>query len=150
MDEMNIGEIAQLAGIQTSAIRYYESIGLVPPPKRASGWRRYDSDVLRRLSVIRTAREIGFSLEEIKVLLDGFPMETTPPERWQQLAERKLPEVEALIERALILKSILESGLRCDCDSVEECITSLGESCRAPQSAPLVFVEPWVSADKSE
>jgi MerR family redox-sensitive transcriptional activator SoxR len=131
MDEMNIGQIAQIAGLQTSAIRYYESIGLVPLPKRASGWRRYEADVLRRLNVIKSAREVGFTLEEIRTLLDGLPLDASPSERWQRLAVRKLPEVEALIERAMLLKSMLEAGINCDCDCVEDCITSLGEACQA-------------------
>jgi MerR family redox-sensitive transcriptional activator SoxR len=131
MEEMNIGEIARLTGMQTSAIRYYESIGLVPSPRRSSGWRRYTADVLKRLGVIRTARELGFTLEEIGVLLDGFPPGTRPSERWTELAERKLPEVEDIIHRAAILKSMLEAGIQCDCDCVEDCITSLGESCLA-------------------
>src|SRR5262245_3783014 len=120
---MTIGEIARLAGIQTSAIRFYESIGLVSPPPRSSGWRRYTSDVLDRLAVIRVAREVGFTLEEIQTLLDGFPPETQPSARWRTLAERKLPEVELLIRRASALKSLLEAGLACDCACIEECIT---------------------------
>jgi MerR family redox-sensitive transcriptional activator SoxR len=132
MRDLNIGEVARRAGLHASAIRYYESIGLVPPPPRSSGWRRYPPDVLERLNVIRTARELGFSLEEIRTLLDGFPQGTQPSQRWHTLAESKLPEVEATIQRALKLKALLEAGLDCGCADVEVCITSEGESCLVP------------------
>jgi MerR family redox-sensitive transcriptional activator SoxR len=130
MDGLNIGQVAQQTGLHTSAIRYYESIGLVPEPERRSGWRRYEPEVLDRLSVIRTASELGFKLVEIRTLLDGFPLDTEPSERWQALAGQKLPEVREIIARATILQALLEAGLNCDCESIEVCISSLGESCR--------------------
>jgi MerR family redox-sensitive transcriptional activator SoxR len=64
MSLMNIGELAQCLGINTSAIRYYESIGLLPKPPRESGWRKYDPSILDRLRVIHAARKIGFSLKK--------------------------------------------------------------------------------------
>ena len=70
----------------------------------------------------RMARELGFSLEDIRTLLNGFSPDTAPPARWQQLATRKLPEVDALLERAKAMKRLLERGLRCDCVSVLDCI----------------------------
>src|SRR5574341_1929395 len=93
MVALNIGELARQAGMQTSAIRYYESIGLMPPPPRASGWRRYDPAAIERLRVIKAARDVGFSIGEISMLLNGFPRGTPPSERWQKLAEKKLPEI---------------------------------------------------------
>lgn len=101
----------------------------MPSPPRASGWHRYDADVLKRLGIIHTARELGFTLEEIGVLLDGFPQRTRPSERWTELVERKLAEVEDIIRRAAIPKSMLEAEIKCDCDCVEECSASLGDSC---------------------
>ncbi len=121
MAELTIGEVARRAGLQTSAVRYYESIGLLPPPRRESGQRRYDPGILDRLTMIRAAREIGFTLEEIRTLLDGFPTATPPSERWRTLADDRLPAIDALIERALLMKHLLESGLRCDCESIEAC-----------------------------
>jgi len=129
MEQLNIGQVAQRVGIQTSAIRYYESIGLVPEPQRKSGWRRYGPEVLDRLGVIRTASELGFRLEEIRILLDGFPLETEPSERWRTLAAQKLPEVQDLIARATLLQELLKAGIDCDCERIEQCITTLGQSC---------------------
>src|SRR5437868_13347789 len=98
MDQFTIGEIASNVGVRTSAIRYYESIGVLPPPRRVNGRRRYDEEVLKLLSIIQVAQKAGFSVAEIKTLLSGFPPGTPASTRWQRLAERKLVEVEKQIE----------------------------------------------------
>ena len=68
------------------------------------------------------ALDLGFSLREIRTLLDGFSADTPPATRWQQLARRKLPEVDALVKRAAAMKQLLEKGLRCDCVTIGDCI----------------------------
>jgi MerR family redox-sensitive transcriptional activator SoxR len=122
---MSIGQVARRAGVKPSALRYYEGVGLLPPPERANGRRRYDGEVLRkvldRLAVVRVAQHAGFTISEIRTLLDGFSEDTPPSVRWRVLAQDKLPEVEALVERALGMKSLLERGLRCECLRLEEC-----------------------------
>jgi|RhiMetdeSRZDD1v2_1073273.scaffolds.fasta_scaffold442773_3 MerR family transcriptional regulator, redox-sensitive transcriptional activator SoxR len=123
MEPLPIGEVARRAGIAQSAIRYYEAAGLLSDPARSSGgWRVFPPEVVDQLKVIRTARELGFSLEDIRVLINGVSPDTPPSLRWQQLAERKLPEVDLLIERATAMKRLLEKGLRCDCVSIQDCI----------------------------
>ena len=125
MGNMSIGEVAQRAGVRPSALRYYESIGVLPTPERENGRRRYDGEVLRevldRLAVVRVAQQAGFTISEIRMLLDGFSEDTPPSERWRVLAREKLPEVEALVERALGMKNLLERGLRCECLRLEDC-----------------------------
>jgi len=130
MDALNIGELADKAGIRTSAIRFYESVGLLPKPPRRSGWRRYDPSVLDRLQVIHAAREVGISIAEIRTLLDGFPKGDSPSKRWQKLAKRKLPDLEATIQRTLALKYLIEAGIECDCGDIALCINSEGVACR--------------------
>ena len=130
MEELNIGELAEKVGMRTSAIRFYESVGLLPKPPRRSGWRRYDPSVLDRLQVIHAAREAGFSLEEIRTLLDGFPQGAPPSRRWQRLAQKKLPDLEATIQRTMALKYLIEAGSDCDCDDISLCINSEGMACR--------------------
>lgn len=130
MDSLNIGELAKSLGIATSAIRYYESIGLLPKPPRESGWRKYDPSVLERLRVIHAARMIGFSLKEIRILIDGFPKNSEPSLRWQVVAKRKLPEIEAIIERTAALKFLIQAGLDCDCEEIALCFDSEGKACR--------------------
>jgi MerR family transcriptional regulator, redox-sensitive transcriptional activator SoxR len=122
MEELTIGEAARRAGIRPSAIRYYESVRLLPAPRRSSGRRRYDASVLHRLALIQRAQEAGFTVGEIKSLFYDFAPETSAGERWQALAQHKLVEVEALISRAQGMKRLLEECvLQCRCPSLEEC-----------------------------
>lgn len=120
-----IGEVARRAGVRPSALRYYERIGVLPAPRRESGRRRYDGEVLRevldRLAVVRVAQHAGFTIAEIRTLLDGFSEGTPPSERWRVLASEKLPEVEALIGRARSMKRLLERSLECECLRIEDC-----------------------------
>jgi MerR family redox-sensitive transcriptional activator SoxR len=114
-----IGEIAERAGVNTSLLRYYERIGLLPAPERVSGQRRYDASVLRRLTVIDVAQRAGLSLEEIGGLLQ---IGTEPlSERLQDLARHKLPEIEALIDRAQRVRAWLHTATGCGCDTIDEC-----------------------------
>lgn len=125
MKQLSIGEVAQQVGLQPSALRYYESIDLLPPARRVSGQRRYSPEMIQRLEIITAAKEIGFSLDEIKVLLDGFSPDSPPSERWQGIAEVKLPEIEGLIQRAQAMKRILEMGLNCECITMEVCFSHI-------------------------
>src|SRR5262245_14218305 len=97
MEELTIGEVAAKMGLRTSAIRYYESEGLLNPSRRVSGQRRYDAGVLQTLAIIQFAQSIGFTIEQVRILLHEFPADTPPSERWQALATQKLVEVEELI-----------------------------------------------------
>jgi MerR family transcriptional regulator, redox-sensitive transcriptional activator SoxR len=127
MGQMTIGEAARRAGVRPSALRYYESVGVLPAPRRVNGRRRYESEVLELLAVVRIAQQAGFTMSEIRTLLHGFSADTPPSARWRTLAREKLPEVEALIERALGMKRLLERGLRCDCLRLEDCALVGGE-----------------------
>lgn len=123
MRELTIGELAQQAEVQTSTLRYYENVGLLPTAKRVSGQRRYAPDTLKRLSFIRLAQQAGFTIAEIKTLLEGFELDTPPLSQWRVLAHQKLIEVEAVIIRAQSMKRLLEEGLRCGCLNYDECYT---------------------------
>jgi len=121
MEELSIGEVARRAGLQSSAIRYYESVGVLPKPERLNGRRRYDTSVLQRLAAIQVAQQAGFTIAEIRVLFYGFVEGTPLSTRWQALAHKKLAEVDALISRAQGMKHLLEEGLRCGCLSLDDC-----------------------------
>jgi len=114
MEVYTIGEIAAIAGLQTSTLRYYESIGILPPPRRVSGQRRYSRDVLPILAVIQLAKDADFTLPEIRSLLYDDAASSTPSQRWKALAHAKLREVNAVIARAQEMKQLLEEGLECD------------------------------------
>ncbi|MFL5703226.1 MAG: MerR family transcriptional regulator, partial [Ktedonobacteraceae bacterium] len=96
MEELTIGEVAQRAGIRSSAIRYYESVEVLPVPQRVNGRRRYDARVFERLAVIQMAQQAGFTVAEIRTLFNGFAADTPASARWQELARQKLVEVDAL------------------------------------------------------
>ena len=123
MPSMTIGEIARLVHLRPSAIRYYESVGLLPEPKRISGRRSYDQPVLQSLRLIQMAQSMGFTIAEIRALLTSFPPETPPAERWQTFSQRKLAQIDAVIQQAVEQKSRLEQTLDCRCASLEECST---------------------------
>ena len=118
---LTIGQVAERAGVRTSAIRYYESVGLIPEPERVSGHRRYGEDVVQRLGVIAVAKEAGFSLDEVRTLLDSADRGEPAHRELRALAERKLPEVDALIERAQKVRSWLDTATACGCDTLDDC-----------------------------
>jgi MerR family redox-sensitive transcriptional activator SoxR len=126
-----IGEVAEGAGVQASAIRYYERVGLLPAPERTNGRRRYRPEVFQLLASIEVSKAAGFSLEEIKQLFHGFDLQTPPSERWQQLATAKLEELEALADRLEAMRALLRRGLECGCLRLEDCALVLE---RAPAS----------------
>jgi MerR family transcriptional regulator, redox-sensitive transcriptional activator SoxR len=119
---MTIGELARRAGRSPSAIRYYEQIGLLPEPARLYGQRRYDSDAPRKLAVIDAAQRAGLALDEIRALLDAASgSDSAAVEELRKVAERKLPELTAMIERSLIVHEWLTAAARCECPSLYEC-----------------------------
>ncbi len=122
LKELTISEVARQAGIRASAIRYYESVGLLPLPRRVSGQRRYQADILRRLAFIQAAQAAGFSVADMQALLHELDGDTPLSARWQSLAKRKLAEVDRLIQRAQGMRQMLEQGLQCGCPDLEQCI----------------------------
>jgi MerR family redox-sensitive transcriptional activator SoxR len=116
---MRIGEVAQRAGVGTSLIRPDEDIGLLDVPARVAGRRRYDASVLRRLAVVDVAQRAGLSLDEIRELLHHGrdPMSR----RLREIADRRLPDIDALIERAQRVRGRLAAAGDCGCQSIDEC-----------------------------
>jgi len=127
---MKIGLLAARAGVNASAIRYYEKMGLLAAPHRVGGQRRYPTDALDRILLIRFAGEMGFSLGEIKLFLHGLRENAPVGPRWKKLAHRKIKEVEENIHRSLLLKSLLENLLHCRCASLQMCVQRLSPNLR--------------------
>jgi MerR family transcriptional regulator, redox-sensitive transcriptional activator SoxR len=140
METLTIGEVAQRAGIRTSAIRYYESVGVLPAAQRINGIRRYDTSVFERLTIIQMAQQAGFSVSEMWTLFNGFATETPVSDRWQQLARQKLVEVEALIRHAQAMKRVLEEELLlCRCLTFEECVRCIHDEYEGETAATFVL-----------
>jgi MerR family transcriptional regulator, redox-sensitive transcriptional activator SoxR len=120
-EDFAISDVARVFGLRTSAVRYYEQIGILPPAMRKNGQRRYDNSVLFRLAVVQRARETGFTLEEIRELFFGFPPGTRPPKRWQQLSQRKIAELRNRMKRLKLMETLLKRLENCRCDALDEC-----------------------------
>jgi len=125
---MKIGDLAGRAGLNASAVRYYEKIGLLAPPQRTGGQRRYPSDALDRVLLIRFASEMGFTLDEIKLFLHGLRDNSPVGRRWKKLAHRKIGEINDSIQRSIRLKSLLQHLLQCHCASLQICVLRLSLS----------------------
>jgi len=134
MDEvtLSIGEVAEKTGVAVSAIRFYERNGLLPEAERVSGQRRFTPDTVRRLGIINVAKQAGFSLDEVRVLLTSVDQGSPAHEQLQVLAARKLPEVEALIERAQAMRNWLAVAGECGCESLESCGLFVAETRPSP------------------
>jgi len=116
-----ISEVARVFGLRTSAIRYYEQIGILPLPLRKNGQRCYDKSVLYRLAVVQRGREMGFTLDEIRELFFGFEPGTSPPKRWHQLSKRKIAELRNRMSRLKMMETLLKRMEKCHCAALEEC-----------------------------
>ena len=121
METLTIGQVADAAGINASAIRYYERNGILPEPERVSGQRRYDEEVLNRLSILAVAKQAGFTLEEVKELLTATDAGEPAHAELRELAQAKLPQIDALIEHAQEVKRWLEASSRCTCNDLGDC-----------------------------
>jgi MerR family redox-sensitive transcriptional activator SoxR len=115
MSELSIGKLAAKADVNSSTIRYYESIGLLPSPERKNGQRRYSENILQ---------QTGFTIQEITILLEGF--ETLPPsERWEQMAREKRNELIEKKRQIISMIQILDDGLSCKCLTWSDCFVKI-------------------------
>ncbi len=128
MQEMNdgnlaIGELGRLTGTKAETIRYYERIGLLAPPKRTAGnYRAYGSEHLNRLSFIRRSRDLGFSLDQVRALLDLSDDRDRPCEAVDAIAKAHLAEVDRKIADLKALRRELNSMVnQCRCGTVADC-----------------------------
>jgi MerR family transcriptional regulator, redox-sensitive transcriptional activator SoxR len=132
---LTIGEVARQVGLRTSAIRYYERVGVLPAPERVSGQRRYTDETVQRLHIIDVAKRAGFSLGDAKLLLHSADGGAPAHSQLRELALRKLPEVDALIERAQAMRKWLNTASGCNCDTLDVCALFEGGE-QAPDERP--------------
>jgi MerR family redox-sensitive transcriptional activator SoxR len=131
MSELPIGEVARRVGIRTSAVRYYESRGLIAPDRRKGGKRVYGEDAVERLALISFAKNLGFTLSDIQLLLTGFAADMRPNARWSTIAETKLVELEAMSRRIDLMRAALQRISHCGCDDLDECARGIAaKTCR--------------------
>ncbi len=119
---LTVGEVAQRAGVATSALRFYEANGLITSERTDAGHRRYHADVLRRVGFIRVAQRVGLRLEDIKVALDSLPDGRTPTRRdWAKLAASWQPMLDERIALLEAMKDKLDGCIGCGCLSLDTC-----------------------------
>lgn len=122
MKDLSIGVIASYAGVETSAIRYYESEGLLPTPKRVGGHRRYKPEILKRLGLIHLLRQASFGIREIQALFSNLNEDEETATSWQTVATAKIAELDALIEQSQATRAWLAEALANECENAEDCI----------------------------
>lgn len=121
---LTIGNLAKRTGTKVQTIRYYEQIGLMPEPSRTEGGqRRYGDTELDRLSFIRHARQLGFSLDAVRELLDLSDHPNQPCDEADSIARRQLKQVEQRIARLEALRTELKRMVR-------ECSGNRSANCR--------------------
>ncbi|MDQ7909766.1 MerR family DNA-binding transcriptional regulator [Phytohabitans sp. ZYX-F-186] len=115
---LTIGELARRAGVTTSALRCYEELGLLAPPARISGQRRYPESAARLVAAILLYSDAGFTLAEQKTLLAN--QASTPGDR-RELMRRKLVELDKQIAAAQAAREAILHGLHCPHDDITRC-----------------------------
>jgi DNA-binding transcriptional MerR regulator len=115
---LTIGELARRAGVTTSALRYYEELGLLPAPPRISGQRRYPEAAARVVGMILLYSDAGFTLAEQKALMAA---RASAPGARRQLMRRKLAELDEQIARAQAVREAMRHGLRCPHEDITRC-----------------------------
>ena len=115
---MSIGEVERLSGTPITTLRYYERRGLIDPPERVSGQRRYRPDVLARLMLIRFCRVAGLSLDEIAVVIAE---RTTARAQTKALAARRIEAIDAQLAELELARAMMSAALECSCPGMDEC-----------------------------
>jgi MerR family transcriptional regulator, redox-sensitive transcriptional activator SoxR len=130
---LSIGAVSKRTGVSVSALRYYESEGLIPEPRRVSRRRVYDDGVFSAIALVQLAQNAGFTVAETRMLIAGFERATPASARWQAMAHRKLADIARRIEEAERMRRLLECLLQCRCETLEDCVQSRAEALRSAQ-----------------
>lgn len=119
---LTIGQLAQRAGVATSALRFYEAEGLLAGSRSAGGHRQYPRHALRRVAFIRAAQTVGLSLPQIKAALATLPDSRTPTKAdWAKLSASWAPLLDARIAALQELRGKLTGCIGCGCLSLKAC-----------------------------
>jgi MerR family transcriptional regulator, redox-sensitive transcriptional activator SoxR len=119
---LSIGDLANRAGVATSALRFYEDAGLLQSARTAGGQRQYPREVLRRVAFIRVAQTVGLTLDEIRAALASLPEQRTPTKAdWARLSRAWQPMIDQRIATLTALRNQLTSCIGCGCLSLKTC-----------------------------
>jgi DNA-binding transcriptional MerR regulator len=131
---LTIGELAKSTGVATSALRYWEELGLMPAPVRVSGQRRYPESAIRLVGVILLLRDVGFTLRESKAFLAS---RADSVDGWQKLAQRKLADLDEQIAKARTAREAIAHALSCPRDDITTCPNFIGVVAAGLSGKPL-------------
>jgi MerR family transcriptional regulator, redox-sensitive transcriptional activator SoxR len=115
-----IGDLGRIVRMRPSALRYWEQLGLLPGARREGGHRAWPAPTVRRIALIKMAQRAGFTLAEIRQLLDE-DVSRGATRRWRDWAERKLPELDRRIAETRALRQVVADCLACGCMNFEKC-----------------------------
>ena len=121
-EPLTIGAMSERTGVAPSALRFYEAEGLIHSTRSGGGQRRYTRDTIRRVSFVRVAKEVGLSLEEIRVALASLPENRTPTKKdWERLSSAWRPRIDHQIRLLERLRDRLTGCIGCGCLSLHAC-----------------------------
>lgn len=119
---MSIGQIAKRTGIRVSAVRFYADEHLIPFVRTSSGHRSFDRSVIRRVSFILIAQNLGYSLKAIAKALESLPNNRTPNKSdWTRLSQRFSQDIDSRVAQLQQLRKSLDGCIACGCLSLETC-----------------------------
>ena len=122
MEWLTIGEVANRSGVATSALRFYETKGLIESERTDGNQRRYPRAVLRRVALIRAGQEVGLSLAELAEALERLPHDKTPTKAdWTRLSSSWRSRLDQQIEELVALRDDLTDCIGCGCLSLKSC-----------------------------
>jgi len=121
-DLLSIGEVAHRSGLAPSALRYYETLGLITSSRTAGDRRRYPRSVLRRLAVIRSAQNVGLTLDQVIEALAELAPDAAPTKRqWSRISATWRPLLDKRIADLVAVRDNLDSCIGCGCLSMRQC-----------------------------
>lgn len=122
MDWLTIGELASRSGVATSALRFYETKGLIESERTDGNQRRYSRATLRRVALIRAGQEVGLSLAELAAALERLPHQKTPTKTdWERLSKGWKKRLDSQITELMALRDELTDCIGCGCLSLKSC-----------------------------
>ena len=121
-DALTIGQLARRTGLAVSAIRYYETQGLIRPARNAGGQRRFRRSDIRRLSFVKIAQQFGFTLPKIGALMASLPEGRVPTKRdWEKISRQFRATLDSQIHALEQLRDNLDGCIGCGCLSLKKC-----------------------------
>ena len=142
-DRLGIGEVAQRTGLSVSAIRFYDDEGLVRAERDSAGRRTFARSALRRLSFILITQRLGYTLAEIRAVLDTLPQESPTADDWATLAASFRCDLDERIQMLTRLRDRLDGCIGCGCLSLETCsIYNPDDEAADRGSGPRLVVDP--------